>query len=794
MVSRVLLRKLRRDLFQRKGALLALEAIVTVGVGVYVAMAAVYRDLDGARASYYRDCRLADFSVNLKRAPAWAIDEVARLPNVRAVRGRVVLGVRIQLPGRAKPIAGTAISMPGTPRPVLNDILLRSGVWFSGGRAKEAILNEAFARANGLYPGCRIRVVLLDQEHDLLVVGTAMSPEFVYLMPASGGIAPDPEEFGVLYLPEEFTRESCELEGAYNQLIGLAHDPSRVALDNALRQIEERLDPFGVTDSAPIQEQASARYLADELEGLRINAKILPTLFLGVAALVLNVLMGRLVTQQRSVVGTLKALGYSRGAITRHYMGFGLVVGVLGGLTGVAMGWWFQGWMLAVYGQFYAMPGIAPHLYRDVLATGFAVSIGFALLGTLRGVRYAGRLTPAEAMRPPPPERGGKVLPERIAVLWRPLPFRWKMVVRAVFRNPFRSSVSVFASVVATALIVSTLCMVDGLDYLMRYEFERVSHQDLTVSLRDPAGIEASPELAGLPTVVATEPELVVVCDLSNGPRRKRVGVTGLPRGGLLHTPLDAAGRPVVPPDQGLVLTRKLAEVLAVRQGDTVRLRPLIARRQEADAVVVAIVDSFLGLSAYADITYLSRLLGEAWSANAFLVDSLSGSPDEALLSPLKERASVVGIAERSRALTQLHETFGEVMGTWLFLLVLFAGLIAFGSVLNAALVSLNERQREVGTLRVIGYTPGQIVQIFSGESYLLNVLGILLGLAAGIGLTHLISVAYDTELYRFPVVIHPWRLAVSAAWMVGFVSLAQLIVYRLIHKLPWLDVLKVKE
>jgi len=795
MVNRVLLRKLWRDLLGRKGALLAVLAIVAVGVGVFVAMAGVYRDLDDARAAYYRDYRLADFSVSMKRAPAWAIEHVAQMPNVRAVRGRVNLGVRVDLPHLDEPISGTAISMPEHPAPVLNDILLRQGTWFSGRDGREVILNDAFAHANGLAPGSRIRVVLLDQQHDLLVVGTAMSPEFVYLIAPGAGLAPDPARFGVLYMPERFLQESCDLDGAYNQLIGLAHDSSRTALDNTLRLIEERLDPYGVTDSTPVEEQPSVRFLADELRGIRVGATIMPALFLVVAALVLNVLMGRLVVQQRSVVGTLKALGYSSGAVLRHYLAFGLMVGLAGGLAGVVLGHVLQGGMVVMYREFFALPSIDAHLYPEVLLGGMAVSVGFALAGTLRGVRYAARLAPAQAMRPPPPERGGKVLPERIPALWRPLPFRWKMMLRAVFRNPFRSSVCVLASVIATALIVATVTTVDALDYLMEYEFEQVSHQDITVALRDARGIRAVPEVESLPAVTGAEAELSTVCDLTRGPYRKRVGVTGLVRGGRLHTPLDATGRPIVAPQEGLVLSRKLAAVLDVRPGDTVGLRPLIGERREVRAPVVATVDSFLGLSAYADATYLSRLLGESWVANVLLVSTEPGSEGQRrLYAALKERPSVIGVGERTRAITKLNETLNQTLWISLFFLVLFAGLIAFGSVLNAALVSLNERQREVGTLRVLGYTPRQIGRIFSGESWLLNGTGIGLGLVAGVGLTHLLSMAYDTELYRFPVVIYPSRLAISAALMCLFVGMAQLILFRLIRKLPWLDVLKVKE
>jgi len=792
--SYVLLRKLGRDLRARKGSLLALVGIMTIGVGVYIGMAAVYRDLDGARERYYTDNELADFTVDLKRAPQWAVEQMASLPNVSAVRGRVSIAVLIDLPHTKEPISGTAISMPEERRRVLNNVLLRSGTWFSGQNDKEVILNEAFARENGLRPGSRIKVLLLDQQHDLLVVGTAMSPEFVFLMPPGGGLAPDPERFGVLYFQERFLQESCDLDGAYNQLIGTAHDNSPAALAATLLLIEEKLDPYGVTNTTPVHEQMSVRFLADELMGLKISSTVMPAIFLGVAALVLNILLGRMIALQRSVIGTLRALGYASRSITLHYLGYGMTVGTVGGIFGIAFGFWLQDFYVGLYPQFFALPSIEAHFYPDIFLAGLGISILFAVLGTLKGVRYAAGLEPAEAMRPPPPEKGGKVLPERIGSLWNPLPFRWKMILRAVFRNPFRSAVSVLAAVISTALILSALSMVDSLDYLMSYEFERVSHQDITVSLREPKGRRATSEALSLPAISLAEPQLAVVCDLSNGPYRKRIGVTGIAPGNRLHTPLDDSGRPVAIPETGLVLTRKLAEILRVGPGDRLQLRPLIGLRRQVQAPVAGIVDSFLGLSAYANLGYLSRLLGEEWVANVILGDLFQATTDAPLLDALQERPAVVGIGERTRSLTQLDEIFGQTMGAVISVMVLFSGLIAFGSVLNTVLVSLSERQREVGSLRVLGYTPAQVTRIFSGESLLLNGIGIAFGLLAGVGLAYLLAFAYNTELYRFPAVIYPSRLVASAILMMFFIGLAQLIVYRMIRNLDWLEVLKVKE
>ena len=787
-------RKVRRDLFHRKGALITLVAIATIGVAVFVGMTSVWRDLDGARARSYAKYRLTDFVVDLKRASASAVADLESLPNIREVYGRVSVAARIDLPNVAEPVTGTAISVPADPKPILNDLMLKRGTRFSDGDASEVILNDAFALANDLRPGNRIRVLLLDKQHDLLIVGTAMSPEFVYLLPPGGGLAPDPARFGVLYLPEPFLRRAADMEGACNQVLGKVHDNGVTAVDNSLDAISRRLDAYGVLNTMRAINQPSVRFLADELKGLKVSASVMPAIFLCVAALILNVMLGRMVVQQRSIIGTLRAIGYSRRRISAHYLTYGLTIGIIGGVLGAFGGVCIQSAMLQVYRGFYNLPDMRLHIYPINILAGAVISIAFATLGTVSGVRYAAKLSPAEAMRPAPPERVRPILLERIGPLWRPLSFRTKMMLRDLFRNPFRSLVGVFASVIATALIFASLSMTDALDVVVTHEFVKVMHDDMSAGLRDPVGREMLAEAHGLPGVVLAEPQLGVTCDLSNGPRGKRVAITGLLPGMRLLTPLDSAGNPVPIPESGLVLTKKLAEILGVQAGDRLRFRPLIGTREETSAPVVQVIESYLGLGAYADLRYLSSLIGEEWVANTILLQMEPSRSDAPIVRELRRRPAVVGMSRRLRALHQIDATFAATMGAILSILVLFSGAIAFGSVFNAALVALSERHREVGTFRVLGYAPNQIARVFAGESLILNGIGIALGLVAGVGLTHLLSMAYNTELYRFPTMIRNVRFFQTAGLMIVFVSLAQIIIFRLVHRLNWLEVLKVKE
>ncbi|MCA9794273.1 MAG: ABC transporter permease, partial [Candidatus Eremiobacteraeota bacterium] len=687
----------------------------------------------------------------------------------------------------------TVLSVPNPRRPGLNELLLTSGAWFSPASQREAILNEAFAEAHHLRPGDTFRMVILGQEQTFTVAGRAQSPEFVYVLPPSGTLAPDPERSGVIFLPERSLRQAADLDGAFNELIGQVHDTSPAAVRKTLKELEELLEPYGVASTTPYWEQASVQFLKGDIDGLRVSATIMPGICLGVVALVLNIVMGRLVAQQRVVVGTLKALGYSGGTIIVHYAGYGLAVGIGGSAAGVFFGHWMQSGLLGIYRSVYQLPIRAPGFYPDVLAAAVAIGLTCALAGTAFGVRAAARLEPAEAMRPPPPEKGGAIFLEHLSFLWGPLPFRWKMMLRSIFRNPYRTAVTAGAAMVSTALVVESLCLGAAVDHLIEHEFEKVARQDVTVVIREPVGRQAVRELQLLPGVETVEPQLAVACELSHGSLSRLTAVTGVTSGPWLATPRDANGQPIKVPPRGIVLTSKLAQILQLEPGDTVKLRTLIGERKTIEAPVVSVITTYLGLAAYADIDYLSHLLGEAWVTNSVLM-TVDPAAHDALVAELEKRPMVTGADWREVSLNKMKALMEQNMGTMLSITILFAGLMAFGSVLNTALVSLSEREREVGTLRVLGYTPFQVSTIFALESFLVNGFGVVCGWQAGAWLVRYVTGAYDTEIFRFPVVFEPMAFVVATAVMAFFVSLAQFFVYRILKSIPWLDVLKIRE
>jgi putative ABC transport system permease protein len=768
--------------------------VLTVGVGNYLGMAAVYRDLDNSRANYYNQYNLTNFTLDLKRAPETAVERLPSDPNILRLRPRVKTEVMVRVPRKTnRLIPGIAVSLPVPKQNIINNVKMINGTWFSSSYAKEVILEEQFANARNIHVGDRITVRLPDKEHELLVVGIAASPEFAVLL-APGTLVPDPKNYAAMFMPHKFMQEACNLDGSFNQLLGLTRDSSRTALNNTMTLLSDQLDNYGVQLQTARQDDISVQVLHDELVNLKKSTTILPTMFLLVAALILNVMINRLVVQQRIMIGTLKAVGYTNFAIMCHYLSYALVIGVIGGILGDVLGVALQWLMLAGYKGYFAIPDMRVHIYLDIIIFGILISVISAFIGAVSGAYKATKLAPAEAMRPPVPEKGAHIILEHLTIFWQHLSFQGKMIMRAIFRNRFRSLVTIAASIIATALVFSSLQFLDAIYEMVDSSFVDVQHQDYTMTLREPLGDDIIRTNEILPGVKNIETQLSVASELKHGPYMKRLGVTGLPDNNQLYTPVDKYGKKIKIIKSGLIINKTLADILQVNIGDTVILRPLIGNRMPAKVPISNIIKTYMGLVVYADQVWLSKLIGDTNVSNSILFKLHKNADATKFIDAVSNFFPMINLTERLKEKQRLIETLNQFLVFTVIILIIFAGVIAVGSVINTAMISLNERQRDVASLRVLGYTNMQTAKIFFGESIILNSIGIFLGLFVGIYFAYYMSTAFSTEIYRMPMVIKIGRLLQTALIMFIFVVISQVIIYRMIKKLDWFEVLNARE
>jgi putative ABC transport system permease protein len=369
------------------------------------------------------------------------------------------------------------------------------------------------------------------------------------------------------------------------------------------------------------------------------------------------------------------------------------------------------------------------------------------------------------------------------------------MVLRGVIRNRVRTAAGVFAAAMGASILVSGFMMIEATFYLIDFQFKWLLRTDIDLTFKDERGIEALTEAANLPGVDRAEPLLAVGCTFFHGPYRKKGGITGLAPGATLTVPRDIDARPIRVPDSGLAMSRKLAEILHLKRGDVVRFRPVKGLRRMHEAQVVEISDSYLGTTVYADIHYLSRLIGEDFALTGVqLATDQNPAHTAALYRQLKRMPALQGVHSRADMIRNLEKSLLDLIWISVLVLVLFAGVVFFGSILNSSLVSLAERQREVATLRVLGYGPWEIGSLLLRESLIVTLIGTVLGMPIGYGLSELIARAYDTEMFRFPVVSSAGTWIWTLVLAVVFALSAHLAVQWAVHRTDWLEALQAKE
>jgi putative ABC transport system permease protein len=782
-------RKLLRDIWALKGQALAISLVIAAGVAMFVMYLSTFHSLRLTQQTYYDRYRFADVFASMTRAPLQLRERAAEIPGVSRLGTRVVVDVTLDVPGLVEPATGRLIGVPVPREPMLNDVFLRRGRFPALDHPDEVLVNESFALARQLGPGDRVGAVINGRRRNLDVVGVALSPEYTYSI-RPGELVPDDSRFGVFWMQNRALAAAFDMEGGFNNLtLTLLPQANE---EEVLSAVDRLLAPYGGLGAIPRALQTSHWYLDNELSQLQGVGLILPIIFLGVAAFLLNVVLTRIVSVQREQIAALKALGYSNGELAWHYTKLSLLVGAAGGAMGLVFGGWLGAGMTSIYNDFFHFPALEYHLPPAVAVEGVVVSFVAAVLGALNAVRNAVRLPPAEAMRPEPPARYHRSWIERSGFE------RWmspavRMIARNLGRHPVRTATSVIGIAASVSMLILGTFFLDSIDVLMDAQFNVQQRQDVTVTFVLPASARAVHEMRQLPGVMYAEPVRAVPARLRAAQRSRIVSINGLVAAPELNRVVDVASGPVRLPPDGLVVSLKLAQVLGVAVGDLVTIEVLDGRRPIRIVPVTGIVEEYMGTSAYMEIDALRRLVREgATLSGAFLkVDPAAASE---LYERLKDTPAVAGVSLKYTAIESFEKTLAETFYVMIFFNLLFSAVIAGGVVYNAARVSLSERSRELASLRVLGFTRGEISFILLGELAAVTLLAIPVGLLLGYSFAGALVAAFNTELYRFPLVISTRTYAYAASAVLVAAALSGLAVRRRLDHLDLVAVLKTRE
>jgi putative ABC transport system permease protein len=780
--------KLLRDLRRLWAQALAIALVLGGGVATILLAVGSYRSLDETRLAYYERYRFADVFATVTRAPKSLVERIAAIPGVAAVEARIARLALLDIPNLPEPATGQFISLPESGEPVLNRLYLRLGRMPEPGRADEVVINESFAKAHNFSPGSRFSAILNGRKRPLVVVGIALSPEFVYAI-GPGDIMPDDRRFGVVWMPERTLAGIYDLEGAFSSVaLALTREASEAEVIDRLDAI---LDRYGGRAAHGRRDQTSHAFLDHSLDMLGNMSRTLPPIFLLVAAFLINVTLSRLVALEREQIGLLKALGYGNLAIAGHYLKFVVAIAIIGIGIGSVAGTWLGSHITSLFAEYYRFPFLVFIKSLDLYVAAGFLSIAAAVVGALQSVREIVGLAPAVAMQPPAPPRFRRLLPP---VLTRKLLSQpTVMMIRNITRRPVRAALTTFGMAVSTGILIVSLFIGGAMEELVDITYFRADRQDATVSFVEKRPQSAVFEVARLPGVITAEPYRAVPVRIRNGNVERRVIISGRPRNADLSRVIDVTLQPVALPASGLAISDWLAGMLGVGVGDFVEVDLLEGERRTVRLAVTARVEDYFGINGMMDAEALARLLREAPAVNSVHL-SFDESRLDALYNALKRMPTVSGIALQRASLASFREAIAVIVTTMAGIYTGLAAVIAFGVVYNSARISLSERARELASLRVLGFTRIEVFRILVLEMALLTLLAQPPGWAIGYGLAWFMNVNLAGELMRTPMVVEPITYVFASAIVVSAAVLSAFVVRRRINHLDLVAVLKTRD
>lgn len=789
---RALDRKLLRDLRLMWSQALTIALVVASGVGGFIASLSAVDSLSLARDRFYAEGRFANAFASVRRAPNAMTDSLRGVPGVADVQTTVEEVVRVAIPGVGDPIIGQLIGLHAQASQRINRVSVSRGR-MPGSREEassdgsiEVLVSEGFALARHMGPGSRLEARINGRHRSLVVVGTALSPEFIF---AGLWGMPDTRGFGIFWLDHEILASAYDMHGAFNRIaVKIAPGASeRQVIDDLSR----RLSPYGGRQAHGRDDQTSHAMLDNEIKEQRVLGTVLPAIFLSVAAFLLNVVVSRLVSTQREQIATLKALGYPNASIALHYLELVLAIVGCGLGLGVLVGDRLGTALTTLYAELFHFPifehRIAPWLV--IVSLGTTGLTAFA--GTLNAILATVRLAPAEAMRPPAPGRYGARWIDRIAL--QGISPSLRMIVRTMARRPFRTGLSIAGVAASVAIVVLGNFFRDAIDMVVDSQFTLSLRGDLTVWTTEALDDGVRLELSRLPGVSAVESTRFVPVSFVHGHQRVRSMIRGYAPRPELYRVIDADGREAPLDGRGLILTDRLAEKLGVGVGDPVQVEILEGRERVVPMVVGGVVREMMGLNAYMDRPALNRSLGEGDLSTGFVLGVDRGA-EARVLDATQGLPRIAGAWSKGTMLGNMQAISARNVRIMSTILTVFASVIAVGVVYNNARVALAERAWELASLRVLGFTRGEVSAMLLGDLAIVIGIAVPLGMALGWTLAHGVTELLKSDQFHFPVAIRARTYAWAALCVVISGLASAMLVRRRIDQLDMVSALKTRD
>lgn len=806
--------KLIRDIHFSPWLFAGVLLMVASGVALWDATYLAYLNLGKSYERSYERLHMADFTIDTQSAPEQLVARVLRIPGVMRAEGRLMEDVEVEQPNiDPQRIMGRIVSIPDSRPSGVNQLLLIRGRMPTAGNKRELLLETGFAKRNDYQPGDFIYPVVGGDELRFRIVGIVKSPEYIIVLRSRDQPMPSPKHFCVMFMRKEMVDRLLGSSGAINQMqVAVQPGARREAVMGA---VEQMLRPYNADEALPMERQPGYERLDMDLKALRNLAIFFPILFLGIASLSVYNLLGRMVHAQRPQIGFMRAVGYGRSAILHHYMGFALLIGVLGSAMGSVLGYRMSIMLTMLFSRLVNVPhyDIAPRYGPMALGAGIAMLV--TLLGGMIPALAASRLMPAEAIRTDVPTGHRVPMVERAVPGLGRLRYTWRLPFRNLFRSPKRTFSTIIGIASAITLILVSSGLIDSAQFSVHFYFDKVQRYDVLANFLHPETEHLIGRVRQWQGVERAEPLMEVPVRLVSGSMEKTTVIYGVSTDCRLLslTAPDGSNFPV--PSTGIALGAPTIAGLGRSLGQRVRLTlPKSIVPETADAPIagvgssqrspgarfrdevlatsrslqqvevdeqVPIVEALfqpVGNSTIMNIDEVRRIYGRPMELPPNAITGIMVRTDGVHTEAIKERLytvrGVVSVVDMEEARVQVDEML-QTFYTFVDVMLGFAMVLAVIIVFNATTMNILERTRELASMRALGVSGWKVAAMVTIENLSTWIMGTIIGLPIGNWMADKFVKMYASESFHMQTHILPKTYVWTIAGILAAVLISQL-------------------
>lgn len=569
-------------------------------------------------------------------------------------------------------------------------------------------------------------------------------------------------------------------------------------IEDAQKEVDDIETPeWIITDRNDLPEYSD---FGDNAERLKNIGKVFPMIFFLVAALISLTTMTRMVEEQRTQIGTMKALGYGKVAIASKYLSYAFLATVGGSIVGVLFGEKVLPFIIIqAYGIMYWNVGnymqLDYELHYALMASGAAVvcTMGATLFSCAKTLAE----TPASLMRPPAPKEGKRILIERIGFIWKHLSFSWKSSMRNLFRYKKRLFMTIFGIAGSMGLMLVGFGLYDSIMDIALLQYDQIQHYDaMVINDDDATDSEEKDLLKFLDGNSEIDHYTRVQLTKMTAPKAKgSVSAYVYVPENLENFKEDVTLRDRKSHEQyeltddGAVICEKTASLIGVKAGDEITLEK---DNKKYKVKITAVTENYMGHYVYMTPSCYEKIFGEKpeYSSTVYTMKEDAKTDLETLGNEILKYPAALSISYTSSTAGQVERMLGS-LGTVIWVLIISAGMLAFVVLYNLNNINITERQRELATLKVLGFYDGEVSQYVFRENILLSIIGILVGAVFGIFLHRYVITTVEVDAVMFGRNIKTPSFIYSGIITFGFSMFVNMVMHFKLKKIDMVESLK---